>query len=63
MEIYGKHAEYNPLADGNYTVTYFRNGEHACEKQEATAEIVHFYDTEGRLTRCEYHTLNSGKAH
>lgn len=57
MHTQSRLAEYSPLSGGSYTVTYFRKGDRPCEKQDADAEIVHFYDIHGRLLHCEYHTV------
>ena len=49
--------ETTPLIGGSYKVTYFRNQDGACKKEDATEEIVHFYNMEGVLLHCEYHKL------
>ena len=51
-------SETTPLKDGSYKVTFFRNEEGACAKEEATAAIIHFHNCGGTLVRCEYTKLN-----
>ncbi len=50
-------SETTPLTDGNYKVTYFRNADGACRKEDATAVIIHFHNTQGVLVHCEYVNL------
>ncbi len=57
--IAGRFRETTPLLGGSFKVTYFRNASGACEKADATEEIVHFYNMEGVLVHCEYHKLKN----
>lgn len=51
---YTVYSETTTLDDGSYKVTFFRNADGACPKEDATAAIVHMHDIQGRLVSCEY---------
>lgn len=59
MEAFAQqpYSETTPLEDGNYKVTFFRNEDGACAKEDATAAIVHIHNSGGTLVRCEYTKL------
>ena len=59
--IAGRFRETTPLLGGSYKVTYFRNELGACNKEDATEEIVHFYNMENVLVHCEYHKIKKNK--
>ena len=59
MEVHAlePYSETTPLQNGSYKVTFFRNEDGACAKEDATAAIIHFHDCGGTLVHCEYTRL------
>lgn len=49
--------DYTPAEELAYRITYFRNAEGPCSKQDATEVIIHEYNKKDELVDCRFRYL------